>query len=399
MSKRGARPSHSSGVSFQTKPILTIVSGHFAHDVYTAFISPLLPLLMRKLSLSLTQSGALAAAIQLPSILSPFIGYLADRINLRYFVILAPAVTATLVSMLGLASSYPTLLLLLLTCGISVAAFHAPAPAMISRLSGDRVGKGMSFFMAAGELGRTLGPLLAVWAVSMWTLQGVFRVVILGWAASLFLFIQLRAVPARTDKPAGFREMLPKARRLFGPLLWVLLLRNFLLSSIAVYLPTFMTLGGANLWVAGGALSVFEIAGVFGALLSGTLSDLIGRKPVLMTGLVAAPLLTLIFLEVEGPWRVVVLLALGFTGLSTGPVMLAIVQEHLPSHRALANGLFLSMVFLTRPPGVVIAGLIGDHWGLETTFTCAAIACLMAVPAVMLLPSLDGFGTSQSSES
>ena len=113
----------------------------------------------------------------------------------------------------------------------------------------------------------------------------------------------------------------------------------------------------------------------------------------------AAPLLTLIFLEVEGPWRVAVLLALGFTGLSTGPVMLAIVQEHLPSHRALANGLFLSMVFLTRPPGVVIAGLIGDHWGLETTFTCAAIACLMAVPAVMLLPSLDGFGTSQSNES
>jgi FSR family fosmidomycin resistance protein-like MFS transporter len=122
--------------------------------------------------------------------------------------------------------------------------------------------------------------------------------------------------------------------------------------------------------VAGGALSVFELAGVFGALLSGTLSDLIGRKPVLMTGLVAAPLLTLIFLEVEGPWRVAVLLALGFTGLSTGPVMLAIVQEHLPSHRALANGLFLSMVFLTRPPGVVIAGFIGDHWGLETTFLC-----------------------------
>ena len=129
MSKRGARLSHSSGVSFQTKPILTIVSGHFAHDVYTAFIAPLLPLLIKKLSLSLTLSGSLAAAIQLPSILSPLIGYLADHVNLRYFVILAPAVTATLISMLGLASSYPTLLLLLLTCGISVAAFHAPAPA------------------------------------------------------------------------------------------------------------------------------------------------------------------------------------------------------------------------------------------------------------------------------
>ena len=372
---------------FQTKQIMTIVSGHFAHDVYTAFLSPLLPLLIEKLSLSLTLSGSLAAATQLPSILSPFIGYLADRVSLRYFVILAPGVTATLISMLGRAPTYPILLILLLTCGVSVAAFHAPAPAMIAQLSGDRVGKGMSFFMAAGELGRTLGPLIAVWAVSMWKLDGLFRMMAFGWAASLFLYIRLRAVPARTDRPHGLRDMLPVARKLFGPLLVILFLRNFLLGSISVYLPTFMTLRGENLWVAGGALSVLELAGVCGALLSGTISDRIGRKPILIAALFCAPLITLLLLEAEGVWLILVLLALGFTGLSTGPVMLAMVQENLPNHRALANGVFLSMVFLTRPPGLILAGWIGDQWGLNSTFTWGAIACVFAVPVVMLIPS------------
>ncbi|MCZ7670309.1 MAG: hypothetical protein M5U34_25670 [Chloroflexi bacterium] len=50
---------------------------------------------------------------------------------------------------------------MLLAVGVSVACFHAPAPAMIAKLSGPRVGKGMSIFMASGELGRALGPVFA----------------------------------------------------------------------------------------------------------------------------------------------------------------------------------------------------------------------------------------------
>ena len=93
--------------------------------------------------------------------------------SLRYFVILAPAATATLVSIMGLAPNYLSLAFILLLTGVSIAAFHAPAPAMIGRISGKQVGKGMSYFMASGELARTIGPLVAVWAVSLWTLDGV----------------------------------------------------------------------------------------------------------------------------------------------------------------------------------------------------------------------------------
>lgn len=146
---------------FQSSEVVTVTAGHLVHDIFSSFFAPLLPEILEKFSLSLTQAGVLSAMMQLPSLLNPFIGYLDDRINLRMFVIVAPGVTAVLMSSIGLASSYTSLLILLLITGLSIAAFHAPAPAMVARVSGNQVGKGMSYFMAGGELARTIGPILA----------------------------------------------------------------------------------------------------------------------------------------------------------------------------------------------------------------------------------------------
>ena len=72
---------------FKTDQVMTIVGGHFIHDTYTAFVAPLLPELIKKLSLNLTMVGSLTAFLQLPGLLNPFIGLLADKVSLRYFVI------------------------------------------------------------------------------------------------------------------------------------------------------------------------------------------------------------------------------------------------------------------------------------------------------------------------
>src|SRR5512140_3349333 len=112
---------------FETGQVVTLVGGHFIHHLYTAFLAPLLPLIIEKLSLSLTMAGSLTAILQVPGLLNPFIGYLADRVSLRYFVILAPAITATLISSIGFAPNYFSLAVILFVTGICVAAFHAPA--------------------------------------------------------------------------------------------------------------------------------------------------------------------------------------------------------------------------------------------------------------------------------
>lgn len=373
---------------FHTGQVLTIVGGHFVHDTFSAFVAPLLPLIIERLSLSLALAGSLWGFLQVPAILNPFIGYLADRLSVRYFVILAPAVTATLMSLLGFAPSYAVLALLLLTTGVSVAAFHAPAPAMVARISGKRLGKGMSLFMAGGELGRTVGPLLAVWAVSVWTLDGFYRLMVLGWAASAVLYWRLHDIPARPEQRQNWAELWPVARRLFVPLIAVMTPREFMLSALTVYLPTFMNLEGASLWVAGASLSIWELAGIGGALTSGTLSDRLGRKTMLLVTVTASSAFMLLFLYTRGWMLVPVLLALGFTSLSATPVLLAIVQEQMPNNRALANGLFLAAAFLLRPAAALLLGALGDTFGLRPTFLWAAVMSLGSVPMIFLLPSL-----------
>jgi len=374
---------------FQTGNVLSIAGAHFVHDTYTAAVPALLPVLVEKLSLSLTLVGTLTAILQLPAILYPFIGYLADRVSLRYFVILAPGITATLIGSLGFASSYFDLAIILFAAGISVACFHAPAPAMIGRLAGNQVGKGMSLFMAAGELARAVGPLLAVWAVSTWTLGGFYRVIFIGWAATLVLYFRLRQVPARMETPESIRSIFPFIRSLFLPLLLILFFRSFMRDSLSTFLPIFIRGEGASLWVAGASLSILELAGVAGALVSGTVSDFLGRKKILLISTISAVILMLVFLQVEGWLIIPILLVLGFTTLSTGPVMLAMVQDQLPRNRAVGNGIFMMISFLVRPVALVIIGYLGDQFGLNQVYWWSAIVSLLAVPFILMLPGKE----------
>src|SRR4030042_6715847 len=159
---------------FQLGRVLLIISAHFIHDTYSAFLAPLLPNLIDKLSLTYTQAGSLSAFTQLPSLLNPLLGYLDDKINLRILFILAPAISATTMSCLGMAPNFISLAILLFVTGLSISAFHAPSPAMIARVSGYQVGRGMSLYMAAGELGRTIGPLVASWGLLTFTLGKMF---------------------------------------------------------------------------------------------------------------------------------------------------------------------------------------------------------------------------------
>lgn len=380
-----AQPYEENG--FQAEQVFVIASGHFIHDVYSAFLAPLLPLLIEKLSLTLTMAGSLSAFMQIPALLNPIIGRLADKSNARYFVVFAPAVTATLMSAMGLTSNYYSLAVILIVAGASVAAFHAPAPAMVARVSGQRVGKAMGWFMAGGELGRTLGPMIAVWAATTWTLEGMLRVAALGWVTSLILFWRLKEIPIKKRERGGFRKILPKLRAVFLPLTIILFFRTFMTVSMTTYLPLFMNMKGASLWLAGAALSIMESAGVVGALLIGSISDRVGRKSVFLIASISSPLLMIAFLNLSGWLLIPILLALGFTTLSIGPVFLALIQDHFPEHRATANGAYMFLSFFLRSVGMVLVGMAGDKIGLETAFLWSALISFLVLPGIFMLPA------------
>ena len=372
---------------FQAEQVITISSGHFIHDVYSAFLAPLLPLIIEKLSLTLTAAGSLSAYMQLPAILTPFIGHLSDKYNLRYLVIFAPGLAATAMSAIGLAPNYGILALLLLLAGFASAFFHAPAPAMVAQISGKRMGKGLSWYMGGGELARMLGPIVAVWVVSTWTLEGMFRVVVIGWASSAILFWRLRSIPISRRTNGSMQSILPKLRTLFLPLLIITFFQMFMMVCMTIYLPTYMTLNGATLLMAGGSLAILELAGFAGALSGGTLSDRLGRKPLLLGITILSPLLMIAFLNVSGWLLVPVLLSFGFVSISAGPVFLALIQDNFPENRAVSNGLYISMSFLLRSLVLVLVGMAGDAVGLQTAFWWSAFLSLFGLVGILMLPA------------
>jgi FSR family fosmidomycin resistance protein-like MFS transporter len=376
--------------AFQTDRVLTIAGGHFVHDTYSAFLTPLLPLLQERLATNYALTGGLAVFAQLPSLLNPFIGHLADKISLRYFIILAPAITGTLMSALGLTSSYVSLAILLFAVGMSIAAFHAPAPAMIGRVAGSRVGKGMSIFMAAGELGRTVGPIVAVAGVNWLGLGGTWRLGLVGWLVSVILYLRLRDVSARPvaagERPS-WQSIVPKARQIFPALIWLMLARIFMQVSLTTYLPLFMSdVLQASLWLAAASLTILEGAGVVGALVTGTISDRLGRSRVLLFLLGLAPFLLIAFLYGPDWVAVPLLIALGLTAISPQPVFLALVQDEFPDNRALANGIFLALNFLIRALAIWVVGLLADRYGLTNAFLWSALLALLSLPAIRFLP-------------
>lgn len=375
---------------FQTDRVATMSAAHAVHDTYSAFLAPLLPVFVETMALTNTRAGLLTVFMQLPSLTQPFIGHLADRVGLRYAVILAPAVTGVAMSLLGVAPTYGVLVLLLLVAGTMSAGLHAVGPVMAGRLSGKSLGRGMGFWMVGGELGRTLGPIIIVTAVQFLTLEGTPWLMVGGLVASALLWVGLRDLSGRPpDSESGlhWRQALRNMWPFLLPLAAILVVRAFMVSALTTYLPLFLHSEGAALWFAGLSLAALEAAGVVGALLGGTLSDRFGRRLLLAISLVTTPVLMFVFLATDGWVRFPLLLLLGFAALSVIPVIMALVQESFPENRALANGVYMSMSFILRSGAVLLLGMMGDSWGMRTAFAISAVLPLLGLPFLWLLPS------------
>ena len=377
------------GAKFQADKVLAIAGVHFIHDMYTSFLAPVLPLIIKNLGLTLTQAGSLTVFMQLPSLFNPLIGAVSDKKNLvKPFLVLSPAATATFMCMIGFVPSFGLLCATLFVVGISVAALHVSAPVMTAAMSGGSIGRGMGLFMVGGELARTAGPLIAVWAASNLGLTGLWQLMFLGWGASAVLWWRLRRTreTAPVKSTASFAAMLKEMRVIIAGVFGILVARSFMASAMSTYLPTFLFDQGHSLWFSGISLTVYEAAGVAGVFLSGSLSDRVGRRKVLLVATVLSPAMLFAMLFSEGTLLFVVLLLLGFTTLATGPVLMAVMMENAGANRAAANGTYMAISFAIRASVILVIGAVSDLYGMRSAFLmCAGVACL-GVPFILLLP-------------
>jgi len=376
-----------SNKEFKRSEVFTISAAHMLHDTYSAFLAPLLPLLIEKLGMSLSTSALLEIIRRIPTLFNPFFGLLAEKTGVKYFVILTPAITAISMSLIGLAQSYTVLFILLFVSGISAALFHVPSPVMIKEASGNIIGTGMSWFMVGGESARTIGPLLVTAAVSLWGLEGIYKLMPLGLIATFILYLKLKDFdvdrPVRKKKDRGdSRKLLKKYTPFFTVLASYIFFQAGMKSAVTLYLPVYLTSQGESLWYAGISLSVLQFFGVLGAFFAGNLSDRIGRKNTLVIASVGSALSMGLFINLG---NIYILAFLGLFLLSSGPVIMASVQDthtHMPTFM---NSMYMTISFGITSIVVFGVGVLGDNLGLQTTYIICNVLAIGSIPFAFLL--------------
>lgn len=376
---------------FQTGNVLLISITHFVHDVYSSFLAPILPLLIEKFSLSYTQAGLLTIFQRLPSLLNPLVGIMADKIGVKILVIFSPAITVIVMSLLGIAPTYSILAVLLLVMGLAASMFHVPAPVMIKQIAGDRIGKGMSFFMLGGELARSVGPLVVLGGVSLWGLEGIYKLIPFGLTASLILYFKFRNLDQanlneKHESKKIFKVIL-EFRSLFIIILGILFFTSVIKGTLTTFLTVYLTNQGESLWYAGAALSIFQFAGAGGTFFSGSVSDKIGRRKILLFSAIINPILLLLFVFSSGIISFLLILLLGFFLFSFTPVLLAIVNESKTAFPTFLNGIFMTINFITSAIAVAMIGYSADFISLESTYIVSSLLGLATIPFVLKIKS------------
>jgi len=374
---------------FEKGKVLTFSVVHFMHDCYTGFLAPALPLIIDKLGISYGMTGLLAVIQRIPSLFNPLIGIMAERPVMRYMVIFSPALTAVFMSLIGVAPGYTFLAILLFFSGISSTLWHIPSPVMVKQLAGTRTGKAMSYFMVGGELARTAGPMIILGVISWWGLEGTWKMMPFGFVASFILWLNFRnanfvpATSSRHHQEGSYWRIFLRFSAAFILTGGFSLFQAGMKASVTYFLPTFLTSTGNSIRYSELALTVIQLSGAIGALFAGTISDHIGRFRTLLIISLAAPLLTLLFLNLKGFWIFPVLLPLGFIIFAPTAVMLATVQELNTEKKAFVNSIYMTLNFFVSVMVYPVIGAAIDRFGFLPSFRFIAYLGFGAVIIVL----------------
>lgn len=367
--------------------------GHFTIDSYSSFFSPLLPLLVQKLDLSLTLVGTLVALSSVTSSFSqPLFGLLSDRLRRPWFVAFGPLVAAVFMSAIGLAPHFAALAALLMLAGLGVAAFHPQAAAIASTVSPKR-GMAMAFFVTGGTIGFSVGPLFAVGTVQAFGLERTWLAAIPGVIVSGLLLAWFARVTPRAHhemKRVPLRALRPVLRPL--TLLYLATVSRSAVSyGFMTFLPLYLTGRGYSLSQSGAVISLYLLLGAFGGFLGGWLSDRIGGKRVILASFVGAAPLYFAFLFLPDRTGIPCLILGSFVLQSSLPVNVVLGQELSPDHSSTIASLLMGAAWGVGALIIGPVGALADREGIRTALLALSTLLIGGLACAALLPRIrDG---------
>ncbi|KJS33031.1 MAG: MFS transporter [Desulfatitalea sp. BRH_c12] len=164
-------------------------------------------------------------------------------------------------------------------------------------------------------------------------------------------------------------------KRVFGILFFALFSTITGVGIVVPLLPVYAHgMGAAGIYI-GLIFGAFSISRTFFLPYFGRLSDRKGRKPFIITGLLAYTIVSVAFIFSTSVTQLIVIRSLqGIASAMIMPVVQAYVGDITPPGReGFTMGLFNMSHFLGLSLGPVAGGLINDYLSMETTFACMGV--------------------------
>jgi FSR family fosmidomycin resistance protein-like MFS transporter len=363
-----------------------MATAHMMVDGYGNILSPLLPLLIPRLGLSLAAAGTLTMLYQMAASVSQVgFGALADRWRPRVLIVVGPILSVVILSTVGLATSTAMLALILIAGGLGGAAFHPPGAALANQLGQDRPGFAMSFYITAGSLGFAFGPLMFAPFAEHVGLSWSPVLAIPGLAVLAFFVSRIPPITLHRGGSRGFRALLPYTRPL-ALLYAIVVLRTLTSIAIATFVPVMLTRRGTSVTAAGAVVTVYLVASATGGFLGGPAADRFGPRRVIAWSLVLATPFLFAAQLLHGIPFVIALSAGGFFLQSTLPVNVTFGQMLAPVSAATVSSLMMGFGWGTGGLSVPLVGMIADRVGIESTLMGLAFVPLLAAACAVPLP-------------
>jgi FSR family fosmidomycin resistance protein-like MFS transporter len=361
----------------------------------------MLPFIKEALGLSYAMAGAVILVSNIASwVIQPAFGYLTDRKSLLWFLPLGCIVAAWGMGLVGWASSYPQVLVLVGFSGLGVAIYHPEGWRVANFFAGDKKATGMSIFGAGGDLGFAFGPIVAVFFIKYLGLKGSTFFVIPGTlVAIIFLFsrfwrIDTAAIKKKTSSKSA-ADSLKSAIYPMSLLLTMIMFRSWTELGLITFIPFYyISYLNGDPMIAGNLLFAFLAAGTVGTLLGGPLADRLGHKKVVLFSLGASCPLIVLFLLSSGFWSFFWLTLAGLFLIFSFSVSMVMGQSFMPHNVGMASGLILGLSFGMGGLGAVILGLFADLWGVPTTLWIIAFLPCGAFLMAVLIPYQSNARTS-----
>lgn len=325
-------------------------------------------------------------------------GYFADRCDPRKYLFLGMSLTAILNFSFGSASHYSLQLFLWSLNGFVQGMGAGPCTRVLAHwYSVKERGTIFGFWNISHNVGGALAGIIAVQAAMHFGWRSAFYIPgAIALVAAVYLLFRMRDTPQSVGLPSieEYKDVYPpeeresherelSTRELFfryilpNKMLWVTALANVFVYiarySMVDWGPTYLKeVKGASLLSGGLSTVVIEVAGIFGMLSMGWLSDRVGGRRGMISALTMLPLLAafagIIWAPVHMLWLDMVLFAVIGFFVYAPVMMLGVMSLDLTSKKAAATA--LGFVGFFGYVGRVIQaqglGWIAQHQGWET---------------------------------